>query len=234
MMETAPLLQARKASSEDVRLLQYPSALEDVPAAVNTHKRAFVNSLLLKYIITADTSFLSRLRPWLVRFLAFVDYVHCRRMLTIDHGAAFLIYKKPEDKHTPHWLARFLTFLLNGLCPAELVKRRSECSDVMKATVQDAFGGAQHDMYEIYGLATAPKAQGRGYAKALVGAVTDMGDAEGRNVWVLTSDARPFYERLGFAVVNKTHVGVDNPAWKHGPVEVCVMRRSARAPPVLS
>ncbi|KAI0646497.1 hypothetical protein C8Q79DRAFT_673458 [Trametes meyenii] len=230
-METAPLLEARKASSDDVKPLRY----RDVPGAVNTHERAFVNSSLLKYITTADIGLLSRLRPWLVRFLTFADQVHHGRMLTIDHGDAFLVYKKPGDNHRPHWVVRFLITMINILCPVEVVKRRYECSTIMKTAVQEAFSGIERDMYEIYGLATAPAVQGRGYAKALVKAVTDMGDAEGRDVWVITSDARPFYERNGFVVVSSRHrVGADNSTWKHDPVEVCVMRRSARVRPALS
>lgn len=40
--------------------------------------------------------------------------------------------------------------------------------------MQDAFGARAAEMYEIQGLATAPKAQGRGYGKALVKTITDM------------------------------------------------------------
>ena len=40
--------------------------------------------------------------------------------------------------------------------------------------VQTAFGEKAKDMYYIHILGTAPEAQGRGYASALVNAVTAM------------------------------------------------------------
>lgn len=96
-------------------------------------------------------------------------------------------------------------------------------------------------MYEIQGLATAPAAQGRGYGKALVKTITDMvrpslqswvrdllnsllqADAEGRDVWVITSDARPFYELQEFSVVRTAFIGANNPAWDRAPVVVSIV-----------
>ncbi|KAI0335569.1 hypothetical protein GY45DRAFT_1316922 [Cubamyces sp. BRFM 1775] len=83
---------------------------------------------------------------------------------------------------------------------------------------KDAFGEKVEDMYEVQILATAPEAQGQGYGSALVTAITDKGDADGHDVWLLTSDAYQFYESLGFSIVRSDVVGADNPRWKGGPV----------------
>ena len=105
--------------------------------------------------------------------------------------------------------------------------------------VKDAFGEKVKDMYEVQALATAPEAQGRGYGSALVRTVTDMvgeqsasqltllsmfqGDADGHDVWLITSDAYGFYETLGFSVIGYTAVGTDNPKWKGKPVGVRIV-----------
>lgn len=103
-------------------------------------------------------------------------------------------------------------------------------------------------MYEIQGLATDPAAQGRGYGGLLVKTVTNMvraskwtrvdrtyrislqGDAEGRDVWVITSDARPFYERHGFGVMRTVLIGGNNPLWKNEPVNISIVCVPAHPP----
>ncbi|EIW55528.1 uncharacterized protein TRAVEDRAFT_103771, partial [Trametes versicolor FP-101664 SS1] len=109
------------------------------------------------------------------------------------------------------------------LNPRASHQRRDEFGAAVQAQVQDAFGTRAAEMYEIQGLATAPKAQGRGYGKALVKTITDMADAEGRDVWVITSDARPFYELQGFSVVRTAFIGANNPAWNRAPVVVSIV-----------
>ena len=92
-------------------------------------------------------------------------------------------------------------------------------------------------MISIELLATAPEKQGRGHASALVQSVNtlvcafmlgiDVGgssmifcfaqaDSLGRAVWVVATDARGFYETMGYEVVRKTAVGQNSPRWKEG------------------
>ncbi|KAI0631199.1 hypothetical protein C8Q77DRAFT_1131907 [Trametes polyzona] len=220
--ETTPLLNPI-SSIHEVEQPRY----RDILRAMNTMTRSFTDNTLLNYLNSADTAPFSVLRRWLARFLTFASSVYQKRMLTIDGGTAFLIYG-PPGKNRPPWFVRFLLPILNSFRPAELVKRRNEYSAKVKAQIHAAFGEAVDEMYEIQGLATAPEAQGRGYGKRLVKAVTDMGDAEGRDVWVVTSDARRFYEVQGFRVESIAVPGVDNPRWSGGPVHVHIMRRVAR------
>ncbi len=53
-------------------------------------------------------------------------------------------------------------------------KRWKECIEKIAALTQSAFGDKVEVMYELQSLATAPEAQGKGFASALVTTVTDM------------------------------------------------------------
>lgn len=44
------------------------------------------------------------------------------------------------------------------------------------------------------------------------------GDADGHDVWLLTSNAYKFYELLGFSVAGETTVGAEDPTWDQEPV----------------
>lgn len=53
-------------------------------------------------------------------------------------------------------------------------QRWKECFEKIEALTQSAFGDKVEVMYELQSLATAPEAQGKGFASALVTTVTDM------------------------------------------------------------
>ncbi|KAI0827152.1 hypothetical protein BC628DRAFT_1418734 [Trametes gibbosa] len=221
--ETTPPLTRRKAELGDVKPLGF---LELWPA-MNGTGRAFVNDSLARYFDSSDTWPLAKFRVWLVKLLTYGGSIYQRRMLTIGGGASCLIFATPKV-NKPHWLVGLLIPVINFFRPAELVRRRDEFAAGVQAQVQDAFGTKVSEMYEIQGLATDPAAQGRGYGGLLVKTVTNMGDAEGRDVWVITSDARPFYERHGFGVMRTVLIGGNNPLWKNEPVNISIMHRPAK------
>ena len=113
--------------------------------------------------------------------------------------------------------------------------------------LESALGARVHDMLEIQSLATAPAKQGRGYASALVRAVNDLvrsllppppsplrvvarwdwaltrraqADSLGRAVYVVTTDAYRFYERLGYGLVGEVWIGDANPRWRGPPAAI--------------
>lgn len=68
----------------------------------------------------------------------------------------------------------------------------------------------------LAGLGVAPEFQGQGLGSALVRPVLERADRERAPCYLETSAERnlPFYERLGFEVVEATHVGKGGPpAW---------------------
>ncbi|OJT10214.1 hypothetical protein TRAPUB_13319 [Trametes pubescens] len=111
--------------------------------------------------------------------------------------------------------------------PVHIRVRKAEFRGKIMEFVKDAFGAQVNEMYDLQSLATAPEAQGQGYASALVNAVTDMADAEGRDTWVITVSASGFYEQLGFYIVREGVLGDDNPSWEGGPIPVFVLRKHA-------
>lgn len=51
-----------------------------------------------------------------------------------------------------------------------------------------------------------------------------QGDADGHDVWVLTTSAYKFYETLGFSIVGEETIGASNPKWDREPVTLRVVR----------
>ncbi|KAI0646498.1 hypothetical protein C8Q79DRAFT_673518 [Trametes meyenii] len=221
--ETTPLLAAHKAGPEDVKPLRY----RDILRAIDTHIQAFASDSLMQYFAEVDVTPFSGIRAWFIKILSFSSNVCQKRMLTVDGGGAWLTYIRPGQDTKPHRLIQLIVSGLNRITAREAVKRREEVFETIGGMVKSTFGENAHNMYEIQGLATAPELQGRGYGKALVNSVITMAEADGHDIWVTTSDARPFYETLGFCVLQTRLVGMNNPAWKREPVSVYLMQRTS-------
>ncbi|KAI0375745.1 hypothetical protein BV20DRAFT_959781 [Pilatotrama ljubarskyi] len=124
-------------------------------------------------------------------------------------------------------LYEVLISLLELFDPAEVKRRKKEALEKIQALAKAVFSDKVEEMYEIQALATAPEAQGQGYASALVTTATDMADAAGNDTWVLTTEAYRFYEPLGFVVMGECTVGESNPTWDRPPVILRAMLRYA-------
>ena len=48
-------------------------------------------------------------------------------------------------------------------------------------------------------------------------------DAQGKAIWLGTTDAAGFYARLGYKVVGETTIAGDNPKWEGGPIAIRVV-----------
>ena len=53
-------------------------------------------------------------------------------------------------------------------------------------------------------------------------------DADGYDIWLVTTDAWQFYEYLGFAKLRSDIVGDDNSTWKGGPISIHIVRCQPR------
>ncbi|KAI0335570.1 hypothetical protein GY45DRAFT_1316924 [Cubamyces sp. BRFM 1775] len=226
--EVTPLLCDYKGRSYVQNIEVAPMQHDDLVKATDTTHRAFLKEALMVYFSSADTRPFREARNKAQYYLSYDDAIHKQRMLTVNKADALMRYSTPGDpKGLTRWRT-FLTALIDKLDNRELAKRKKEVEGKIGAMVEDAFGEKVKDMYEVQALATAPEAQGRGYGSALVTAVTDMGDADGHDVWLITSDAYGFYETLGFSVIRLDFVGADNPKWKGKPVGVRIMYRPAK------
>ncbi|KAI0832528.1 hypothetical protein BC628DRAFT_1414819 [Trametes gibbosa] len=129
------------------------------------------------------------------------------------------------------YLTRFYLWpvnLLATLDPETVEARFKAAAEKVKVMTRLALGDEVKNMYQIQVLVTDREIRRWGYASALVTTVTDMGDADGHDVWLLTSNAFGFYELLGFTTVGETTVGGDDPTYNQEPVVVRVMSRPAR------
>ncbi|KAH9846935.1 hypothetical protein C2E23DRAFT_536704 [Lenzites betulinus] len=183
---------------------------------------------MINYISSADTSAFRGARWRLRNGLTLADGIYNGRALTVDGGRSVMRYAAPGDGGMS-WTCLILMSLLDKSAPANVKARFQECGEKIEALKETALGDEAENMYEIEILGTDPEYQGRGYASALVNTVTDMGDADGHDVWLLTSNAYKFYELLGFSVAGETTVGAEDPTWDQEPVALRLMRRHARS-----
>ncbi|KAI0352852.1 hypothetical protein OH77DRAFT_740427 [Trametes cingulata] len=233
--EKTPLLSERRGTyTEHLGPVEVvPLKYGGVPTGADTVFRAFLNDSIMVYYRLAETAPLYETRWKLRHNLTLLDAVHQRRVLTVNQGAAILEYGAPGNNE-PSRIYKFLFSLLETFDSRELTRRKTEWRGLAKSLLQETFGERLKDMYDIQILATAPSMQGKGYGSALVTAVTDMADAEGCDICVLSSDAYHFYERLGFVVVREAVLGRDNPEWHGEPIAVHLLHRPARAVPPIA
>ena len=52
---------------------------------------------------------------------------------------------------------------------------------------------------------------------------SSQADAAERGTWILTTDAKGFYESVGYKVIAEGKFGLDNPRWHGGPLPIHVV-----------
>ncbi|RDX44703.1 hypothetical protein OH76DRAFT_1559523 [Lentinus brumalis] len=205
-----------------------PLRYSNIPQATSSTYNATLVESMVRYFDDVDSTPLPASRRKLLIALGYADVVRRGRVLTINRGDSNLSYCVSGEKRAGP-LVLWVHTLFNGFKSAELRKRETEIGTKLRAMFKSALGDRVNEMMELAGLATAPEKQGRGYATALVKALNDMADARGCAVFVITDDAKWFYEELGYVVVAEDWAGVDNPKWKGDPVPVRLMVREPRS-----
>ena len=97
----------------------------------------------------------------------------------------------------------------------------------MESVTNTLLGTSKSQMRVLASLATHPSYQGRGYASALIDALSERADYEGRSTWLFSSNPAndAFYESFGFVRLGEAVVGENNPTWKGEPVRMALMVR---------
>ncbi|KAJ8496080.1 hypothetical protein ONZ51_g1359 [Trametes cubensis] len=225
--EFAPLTCQGESTPAQQHIRVAPMRYGEIPRSADSMHRAFLSNPITAYNRVVDTAPFLDVRWKIRQNMTLLDAVIQGRVLSVNQGDALLIYGAPGSNQTSK-IYNFFFDILQRFNTDELNARKSEFRVKIQKMVQTAFGEKAKDMYYIHILGTAPEAQGRGYASALVNAVTAMADVEGRDTWLITADATPFYERLGFAVVQEDSLGAENPNWSSKPVSICIMLRTRR------
>ncbi|KAI0953356.1 hypothetical protein AcW1_007596 [Taiwanofungus camphoratus] len=221
-----------------VELLRYA----DIPRAVTTAMQANRADPIIRYIVDAadpGRSLFYELKNRMVWALDLAETISRRRAFTIDRGDAIIISNDPKtESRPPAGLGRIagiaknlilacLRWATTKLDSNEQRRRRLEWLNKRETAIKEAIGNEADDMLYLGSLATAPSKQGRGYGARLVGSLTAEADAQGRSVWLCSSNSNntSFYERCGFSTTNEFVLGGNNPTWKQPPVTVRIMTR---------
>ncbi|KAH9849900.1 hypothetical protein C2E23DRAFT_861646 [Lenzites betulinus] len=198
----------------------------DVPKATRSTVDAFREDSYIKYFADADTAPFAELRDYLGAFSSLADAIHLVNVYSINGGDAILVIVDDVEAKRFGPLGSVIKPLLKACWTEELAKRHGEFFGKMIELLEAAFGDSYKDMIEIRSVATAPEKQGRGYAGALMRIAAEMGDAQGRGIYAVTTDAYKFYEAVGYTVVQEGTMGADNPSWSGPPIVVRVMYRA--------
>ncbi|KAI0831866.1 hypothetical protein BC628DRAFT_560809 [Trametes gibbosa] len=200
----------------------------DVPKATRSTVDAFRDDTYIKYFTDADTVPFAKLRDYLGAFSSLADAIHFVKVFTINNGEAVLIIVDSPGAKRFGPLGSVIKPLLKACWTEELTKRHGEFFGKMIELLEAAFGDSYKDMIEIRSLATSPEQQGKGYASALMRIAAEMGDAQGRGIYAVTTDAYKFYETVGYTIVQEGTVGAGNAAWHGPPIVVRVMYRAPK------
>ncbi|KAI0638287.1 hypothetical protein C8Q77DRAFT_423097 [Trametes polyzona] len=201
----APLLPQHNARRSNPQHEPVPMKFSHMPRGVDTIHRAFLKDSLMVYFTVVDTFPFQERRAKAKYYLMLDGAIRQNRVLTIDNGAACMRYQIPGGPRDP-WIHLFLDSALHKL------------TDTPNQRVREQGTGDGNGRF-----------RGESFGSKLVTAVTDMGDADGRDVWLITTDAYPFYEGLGFSTIRSALVGDKNPVWKGAPVVIRLMHRPARS-----
>ncbi|KAI0706902.1 hypothetical protein C8T65DRAFT_220779 [Cerioporus squamosus] len=222
------LLAQRRPTCTKQEATVRPLRYRDVPWAVHATHQAFRNNTMQRYFEDADPAACRESRATISVTVGFAEAIRSRRILTIDHGDAILLFGVPGNNE-PGPITKTISPILRRGDPPELQKRKMEFRIIVATLVKLALGPEIDEMLEIQGLATAPSKQGRGYATALVKTVHDMADAQGRKTYVITGDAQGFYETVGYRLVAEDWLGIDNPLWDGPAVPIRIVSTACSA-----
>ncbi|KAI0776014.1 hypothetical protein BD413DRAFT_258654 [Trametes elegans] len=224
--ETSPLLiNIQNASSHSIEIL--PLRYVDIVKATRTGYEAFLTGARVRYFNAVDTVPMRKQRQRIRMSATLADNIYAHKTYCISHGDAFIAIGLTRGKRGP--FGRIVSPVMDWFQSSELAQRKREYISKARDLLRSAFGDQIKEMIEIRGLATAPDKQGRGYARALVDVANDMGDAQGRAIYAVTSEGHGFYQAVGYVVVQEGFVGVDNPAWDGPLVGIRIMYRAPKS-----
>ncbi|KAJ8698480.1 hypothetical protein PTI98_005186 [Pleurotus ostreatus] len=207
----------------------------DILTSIRSWRLAFKNDPLRRYVLDGERPS----RGWeLVEDLCrrWFLFVWRRRkiILSVEHSQSYVIATSPKLREPTtivdrvlDWTVSVMSWTLSSMRSAEIKKRRKEFLGKITSATERVYGDRVKNMYHIDSLATSPQSQGRGYAGALLDAVTAKADAASQATYLESSNVANtgFYESHGFRIVGEIVCGDVNPAWKESPVVVKLMVR---------
>ncbi|KAI0650644.1 hypothetical protein C8Q79DRAFT_998441 [Trametes meyenii] len=223
--EQTPLLVEKLATTPSTEKLRYA----ELPKAVRTGYDANLDDTFTVYFNDADTAPGQETRTKLGLGVGFLDGVYRGKAWTVNHGEAILLLNLPGVAQGP--VLPILAPLFKSFDSDELRKRKQEFAAKLIKMLKEAFDSKVEDMIEVQALATAPEKQGRGYGTTLMEFVNAKADRVNRAVWLLTSDAHGFYERVGYSVLAHEVIGDSNPKWHGEPVHLRIVSELALLAP---
>ncbi len=200
--------------TEDVRVR--PATEEDVPVAVRTLTRAFVDYAYMRHVVAAD-DYERRVGRMEELFLSRIGMAY-GRVWVADEGRAVAAWTTPDKDPGPG-------FAEIGPLVGELAGDRAAAYEEVEGLL-----APYRPSEPVWFLATVgvdPQVQGRGLGSAVLRPGIEAAEAAGYPAFLETSSERNvrFYERLGFAVTAEV------PLPDGGPRTWC-MRREPRTSPM--
>ncbi|KAI0796888.1 hypothetical protein C8Q75DRAFT_802560 [Abortiporus biennis] len=147
---------------------------------------------------------------------------------TIDNGSANIGYVEPY-KPRPildkvlEYLAVLIIIIQTAIQSKERTKRHNELRSNLRVHITESLGGRKNEVLYFRTVATLPMKQGHGYGSTLTRIVTSLGNAQGKDIWLVSSNTAMntgFYTKHGFVTVSSFELGNENPSWKGSPIPI--------------
>ncbi|KAH9937504.1 uncharacterized protein B0H18DRAFT_1113329 [Fomitopsis serialis] len=233
--QSTQLFRGNGPKIEPMRVVDVPKAVED---AIVANEDDPWHRYKCGYPVDAGKRTVFPLQMRSAIYLGWLDAIRRREHWTINRGESILVYSAAENSLSP-WqrainnvagaITKRLLAVFTYFKTKEQQKRDKEAHEKEQAVVAKHLGDRVANLISLDNLATAVKAQRKGYASALVRHLTDLADKQGRGVWLFTHESTVgFYARLGFERVSHFVVGDNNPTWTEKPVVMCMMLREPK------
>ncbi|KAF7970380.1 hypothetical protein HWV62_24237 [Athelia sp. TMB] len=133
--------------------------------------------------------------------------------------------QKLSERVLEYVFKRITGILSTNSLSLQQAERRKEFHSKLDLLLKTALGARQQEMLYVDLLFTAPEAQGRGYASALVRSILAIADSEQRGTWLISGDPAniSFYNYHGFETVGEIALGDTNPDWHEAPVVITLL-----------
>ncbi|KAI5115698.1 hypothetical protein M0805_002562 [Coniferiporia weirii] len=230
------LLDTRNAPLDKVKV--EPLRKKDAKQAAKTMAEATEHDPCRVYIYDTPDARETPFTRWIEHLqygFAARQWVRLNVGLTVDHGRAVVCalpapaadHRSRRNKRLDK-INRFIIRSLDYLGKSKEQRRRlNEIQAKFEKCTEELLGADAREMRCVNALATAPASQRHGYGGALVSAITQLADAEGRSTYLFSSNLAntEFYNSLGFFTLAEVVVGDDNPSWTRPPVRIPLMIR---------
>ncbi|KAL4242497.1 hypothetical protein ABKN59_011710 [Abortiporus biennis] len=205
----------------------------DIFAATKTSLATTDQDPMHQYLHVSPNTIIEQWLETIMYWIMWTSSIYTGCAWTIDNGSANIGYVEPY-KPRPildkvlEYLAVLIMIIQTAIQSKERTKRQNELRSNLRVHITESLGGRKNEVLYFRTVATLPMKQGHGYGSTLTRIVTSLGNAQGKDIWLVSSNTAMntgFYTKHGFVTVSNFELGNENPSWKGSPIPIHIMVR---------